>query len=66
MKKSNKISSYQKLKNENQKLLEDIRVLIMSENWLEQVKVESKYRIMFDMEDMKLMGKFGEHEGCGV
>jgi hypothetical protein len=53
-----KLTSYQKLKLENQKLKQDIFNLVRKENELDGITTKAKYSIMYDTHDaiMLLMG----------
>ena len=53
----NKISSYQKLKIENQKLKEDIYNLIVNENTENGLLVKLCYKIKFDIDKVLMLGE---------
>lgn len=51
-----KKTTYQKLKEERIKLLNDIRVMVMSPNSISDIEIRLKYRLNFQAEDMMFYG----------
>jgi hypothetical protein len=46
-----KLTTYQKLKNKNLKLLSDIRILVKEKGSLRALETELQYRVIFDLDD---------------
>ena len=55
-------SVYQKLKEENKRLLQDIKTLVMEESYNETIKVKAKWRQLFEEERsfQKLMHEYAK------
>jgi len=56
MDKKVKKTTYQKLKEERIKLLNDIRVMVMSPNSISDIEVRLKHRLRFQAEDVMFYG----------
>ena len=51
-----KKSSYQKLKEQNKKLLSDIQALVMRNSYIETAKIEAMYRLKFEFAEVVWSG----------
>lgn len=52
------MTSYQKLKAENEKLKQDIYNLVRHENDMKGIEIKMKYKIQFDNTDIMWQGSF--------
>jgi hypothetical protein len=52
-----KKTTYQKLKEERIKLLNDIRIMVMNPNSISEVEVRTKYRLRFQVESAMFYGE---------
>ena len=54
---------YEKIKAENKELKQDIYNLIRKENWAESIAVESRWKMVFDTNDMIMLGNATNTDG---